>query len=157
MVRVSSATERGPANFSARQPSTMARLRCFVTPPSPPSPALVESSLLIRWRQRTAVSTVGSGQSSSRSVMTAGPRGSLTGMTSTRDWTSCSQPSSWSATLCSFIRLAGGSCSFSTSVLMTSSVSSTSESTVFWSVRTVSSRLCRLISLCARPPEAVMS
>ena len=62
--------------------------------------------------------------------MTAGPRGSDKGITVTRDSTSWTQPSSLSAMVWSLSRLAGGSCSFSTRVLISSNVSRTRELTV---------------------------
>lgn len=43
---------------------------------------------------------VGNGQSSRSRVMLAGPSGSIIGMTSTIDWTTCNHPSSLSAILC---------------------------------------------------------
>ena len=52
---------------------------------------------------------LGSGQSSSRSVMTAGPRGSVRGITCTMDLTTTSHPASLSAMECSFNMDGGGS------------------------------------------------
>ena len=43
---------------------------------------------------------VGNGQSSRSKVIFAGPSGSLIGITSTMDWTTCNHPSSLSAILC---------------------------------------------------------
>lgn len=49
-------------------------------------------------KKETFQTFVGSGHSSSKSVITAGPRGSSRGIDTTKDSTTCSQPSSDSAT-----------------------------------------------------------
>ena len=54
---------------------------------------------------------VGKGQSSSKIIITEGPKGLLGGMTLTIEITTCIQPSSWSAMACNFCKDGGGSCS----------------------------------------------
>lgn len=53
----------------------------------------------------------GKGQSSSIKVITDGPNGLCIGITLTIELTTCIQPSSLSAILCSFSIAGGGSCS----------------------------------------------
>lgn len=64
-------------------------------------------------KKETFQTFVGRGHSSSKSVITAGPRGSSRGMDTTKDSTTCSQPSSDSATRWSVSIAWGGPCSLS--------------------------------------------
>lgn len=64
-------------------------------------------------KKETFQTFVGSGHSSSKSVITAGPRGSSRGIDTTKDSTTCSQPSSDSATRWSVSIACGGPCSLS--------------------------------------------
>ena len=118
--------ELGPANLSARHPRTtqMLRWRAALLTLRKDDERSFNISCILRIE-----SLVGRGQSSSRSKMTAGPSGSSIGTTWIIEWTTVNHPFSLSAITCNLSIDGGGSCSVSTRVLITDSVSNTRRST----------------------------